>query len=53
MESKLTLPCSIEGLQKMDVDWKSLTNGFDYETVNRIIKLWKNYGERHTVAGMI
>ena len=53
MESTLSVPCSIERLQEMNVDWKTLTNGFDYDTVNRTIKLWKNYGERCMVARMI
>ena len=41
MEKKLSLPCDVVELQKKDVDWKTLTNGFDYDTVNRTIKLWK------------
>lgn len=53
MEKKLSLPCDVVELQKMNVDWKTLTNGFDYDTVNRTIKLWKNYGERCMVARMI
>lgn len=53
MESTLSVPCSIERLREMNVDWKTLTNGFDYDTVNKTIKLWKNYGERCMVARMI
>ena len=53
MKKNISLPCDIVELQKMDVDWKTLTNGFDYDTVNRTIKLWKNYGERCMVARMI
>lgn len=53
MEKKLSLPCDIVELQKMDVDWKTLTNGFDYDMVKRTIKLWKNYSERCMVARMI
>ena len=53
METKFSLPCDVAELQKMDVDWKTLTNGFDYDTVKRIIELWKNYGERCMVARMI
>ncbi len=53
MESTLSVPCSIERLQEMNVDWKTLTNGFDYDTVKRTIRLWKNYGERCMVARMI
>ena len=53
METKFSLPCDVAELQKMNVDWKTLTNGFDYDTVNRTIKLWKNYGERCMVARMI
>ena len=53
MEKKLSLPCDVVELQKKDVDWKTLTNGFDYDTVNRTIKLWKTHGERRVVARMI
>lgn len=53
METKFSLPCDVAELQKKDVDWKTLTNGFDYDTVKRTIKLWKNYGERCMVARMI
>lgn len=53
MKKNISLPSDVLELQKMDVDWKALTNGYDYDTVKRIIELWKNYGERRIIARMI
>ena len=53
MEKKLSLPCDIVELQKMDVDWKTLTNGFDYDTVKAIINHWEKFEEQRAVIFMI
>ena len=53
MKNNPTLPCSIAELQKMNVDWKAITNGFDFDTVNNTIKLWSKPEERCVVARMI
>lgn len=53
MKNNPTLPCNITELQRMNVDWKAITNGFDFDTVNNTIKLWSKPEERCVVARMI
>ena len=47
------LPQDINELRRREIDWKAVTNSFDYETVDAVIRLWEKYEDRRTVARMI
>lgn len=53
MEKNISLPCDVVELQKMDVDWKTLTNGYDYDTIKAIINHWEKFEEQRAVIFMI
>ena len=53
MESNISLPCNINELQKLNVDWKILTNDYDYDKIKAIISQWEKFEDQRAVIFMI